>query len=206
MFTSTADAFDSNQKSYSGMIQKNLILDKQGGNCYYSLQQLDAHQVHCSQEARMFPVSNQPNQTIMVSLNSPFLHSPLGSTGQNVISSAINPQPLGGVPVISPVSVVPSTSSVIGTTDLRQLNIFEMQLNTSKPNGAPAQLTIFYNGSAQANMLAGNGSYATQNKTLPTAQVLASIRRPSDLVAHVKHNLLDFWRSAKKDIPSVLGL
>ncbi|KAK3221925.1 hypothetical protein Dsin_008950 [Dipteronia sinensis] len=71
MSTSTADAYDSNQKSYSGMIQ-------------------------------------------------------------NVISSAINRRPLGGVPVISPVSVVPSTSSVIGTR------------NTSKSNWAPAQLTMFY--------------------------------------------------------------
>ncbi|KAK2635402.1 hypothetical protein Ddye_030194 [Dipteronia dyeriana] len=164
MSISTADAFDSNQKSYSGMIQKNLILDKQGETAIILRNSWMHTKFHCSQEARMFPVSNQPNQTIMVLMSSPFLHSHLGSTEQNVISSAINRQPLGGVPVISPVYVVPSTSSV----DLRQLDIFEMHLNTSKLNGAPAQVTIFY-----------NGYVCVYDDVSLEAQVPASIHKPS---------------------------
>ncbi|OMO69884.1 Tify [Corchorus olitorius] len=171
---------DGNQKPYSDSTQK------QGGKNHYTvttygLQQFDGHQLHRPQEVRLFPVSSQPNQTITVSMSTPF-QSPLGSTGQNIIGNPINQQPFTGVPIMAaPVSVVPPSSSIIGTTDLR---------NAAKPSGAPSQLTIFYNGSvcvyddvspekAQAIMLlAGNGSSAAQTKAAPVAQAQAAIRQP----------------------------
>lgn len=180
---STADAFDSNQKPYSSMVQKNMGLDKQGSNhamTTYAVQHFDAYPVHRPQHTRIFPVSNQQNQAITVSMSSPVLQSHFASTGHNVISNSTNSQPLGGVPIISPVSVHPSPSSIVGTTDLR---------NGSKSAGAPAQLTIFYAGSvcvyddispekAQAIMLlAGNGSSVT-HKMLSPVQVQTPIPRP----------------------------
>ncbi|CAN6584804.1 unnamed protein product [Malus baccata var. baccata] len=169
MTISTADAFHSSQKSFSGVIQKNFVLDKQAGNhcgiTVYPMPQFDAHSVHHSQ--------------IPITLSSPVLqsHAPVGNNG-----STIKLQPLGGVPVLSPVSAHPSTTSVVGTTDLR---------NASKSAGAPAQLTIFYAGSvnvyndispekAQAIMLlAGDGSSPTHCKSPSVAQVHAPIPGPS---------------------------
>ncbi|XP_010549042.1 PREDICTED: protein TIFY 6B isoform X2 [Tarenaya hassleriana] len=144
--TSIADVLDSNRKtSYSSV-----------------------------QELRTFPTSNQQNQTITVSMTVPAFQSHFTSGGKSFISSTINPQPLGGVPIMAPpVSVLPAPSPVVGTTDIR---------SSSKPLGSPAQLTIFYAGSvcvyddispekAQAIMLlAGNGSSVPQNKPLATPQ------------------------------------
>ncbi|ONI09383.1 hypothetical protein PRUPE_5G235300 [Prunus persica] len=118
------------------------------------IQQFDAHSVHHSQDQRI----------------------PIG------FSSTTKLQPLGGVPVVAPVSLLPSKSSLVGTADLR---------NGSKSSGAPAQLTIFYAGSvnvyddispekAQAIMLlAGNGPSPTHCKAPTIAQVPAPIPRPS---------------------------
>jgi jasmonate ZIM domain-containing protein len=133
---STVDAFDSNQKPFAGLVQKNTTFDKQGRNHYvmtsHGLQQIDAYPVHRSQEVKMFPVSNQSNQTIKVSMSSPHIQSHLGSNGQNHISKIMNQQ------FVTPISVLPPQSSVVGTTDSR---------NASKPSDAPTQLTIFYAGS-----------------------------------------------------------
>ncbi|XP_022725975.1 protein TIFY 6B isoform X2 [Durio zibethinus] len=187
MAISTAD---SNQKPYSGLTQK------QGGIYYteatYGLQQFDGHQPHHSQEVRIFPVSSHPNETITVSMSTPILQSHLASTRQNIISNTVNPQPFAGVPIMAPpVSVVPPSSSVIGTTDLR---------NASKSSGAPSQLTIFYAGSvcvyddvspekAQAIMLlAGNGSSAVHSKTVPVTQPQTSIPRPCSADALAGNN------------------
>ncbi|KAE8676146.1 hypothetical protein F3Y22_tig00111621pilonHSYRG00077 [Hibiscus syriacus] len=181
---------DSSQKPYSSFTKK------QGGNNYtlapYVLQQFDGHQPHNSQEARIFPVSSQPNQRIAVSMSTPLLQSHLISTGQNIICNTGNPQPFTGVLIIAPpVSVVPPSSSVIGTTDLR---------NATKSFGAPSQLTVFYAGSvcvyddvspekAQAIMLlAGNGSSAAQTKTALRTQAQTSVSRPSTSDAFVGNN------------------
>ena len=72
----------------------------------------DAHSVHRPQEVRIFPVSSQLiNQTSPVALGTTVLQSHLASTGQNVVGSAVKPQPLGGVG--------PPRGSMVGTTDLR---------------------------------------------------------------------------------------
>ncbi|XWS60838.1 hypothetical protein CRYUN_Cryun07bG0071600 [Craigia yunnanensis] len=181
---------DSNQKPYSGLTQK------QGGNRYtvatYGLQQFDGHQPHCSQEVRIFPVSSHPNQTITVSMSTPLLQSDLASTGQNIIGNTVNPQPFAGIPIMAPpVSVVPPSSSIIGTTDLR---------NAAKSSGAPSQLTIFYAGSvcvyddvspekAQAIMLlARNGSSAAQSKTALMTQAQTPIPQPCSTDAFFGNN------------------
>uniref|UniRef100_A0A5B7BU60 Protein TIFY n=1 Tax=Davidia involucrata TaxID=16924 RepID=A0A5B7BU60_DAVIN len=186
MTISSAEAFDSKHKSYSGHVQKSSTLDKQGGTHYsvttYTPQHFDAHSVHRPHEVKILPVASQTNQTISVAMGTPVHQSFLASAGQNVIGSTVNPQPLGGVPVIAPVSIVPCPNSIVGTTELR---------DASKSSGSPAQLTIFYAGSvcvydnispekAQAIMLlAGNGPSVTPNTTFTTAQVQAPMPRPS---------------------------
>ncbi|XVE58885.1 hypothetical protein DITRI_Ditri04bG0204900 [Diplodiscus trichospermus] len=181
---------DSNLKPYSGFTQK------QGGNHHtaatYGLQQFDRYQPHRSQEVRTFPASSHPNQTITVSMSTPLFQSHLASTGQNIIGNTLNSQPFAGVPIMAPpVSVVPPSSAIIGTTDLR---------NAAESSGAPSQLTIFYAGSvcvyddvspekAQAIMLlAGNGSSAAQSKTAPVTQAQTSTSQPCSAHALVGNN------------------
>ncbi|XP_042964109.1 protein TIFY 6B isoform X2 [Carya illinoinensis] len=174
MTISSADVLDTNQKPYSGVIQKNLSFDKQVENQYamkvYPLQHHDAYSIHRSRKVRVFPVSNQQNQTSTVALGTTVLQSHQVSTGQNMVGSTIKPKPHR---VTAPVSVLPSTGSVVGTTDLR---------NGSKFSGAPAQLTVFYAGSVSVYdditperalaimLLGGNGSSTADDMTLSTTQ------------------------------------
>ncbi|XP_061362650.1 protein TIFY 6B [Gastrolobium bilobum] len=179
MNISTKDAFESDQNPFLGVTQKNLSIGKQAGNkhgiAFYALQCSDAHSA-CHQEARVFTVSNHSNQVSSV------LQSNLPTTGLNMVNSAIKPQPLGSKSSGTPLSVLPSVGSIVGSTGLR---------NCSKSSGIPSQLTIFYDGSvcvyddispekAQAIMLlAGKLSAPIQNMTVSTAKLQPAISIPS---------------------------
>ncbi|XP_031406292.1 protein TIFY 6B isoform X2 [Punica granatum] len=179
------DQLDSNQRSSSSRAKKNVVIEKSAGTNYpisvYPMQHFSTHSIGRSNEMKMFPSSNQPNQAITVMMSPPVVHSRVSSIGQNMICSAISPQPLGGVPVLPPVSVLPTSGSVIGSTDLR---------NGNKQHHGPAQLTIFYAGSvsvfddvspekAQAIMfLASNGPSVAHHKTVPAAEVLGPFKKP----------------------------
>lgn len=100
--------------SYTFSFQKNLIQDKQAVNQYsmtvFPLQNFGAHTVQ--------------HQTTSLGLSSQVIQSRLTSTGQNSVASTIQPQTLGGFPIMASVSVPSSsTSSMVGTTDLRYLNL-----------------------------------------------------------------------------------
>ncbi|XP_010487684.1 PREDICTED: protein TIFY 6B-like [Camelina sativa] len=115
------------------------------------------------QGVRMFPNSNQQEETNAVSMSMPgFQSHHYAPGGRSFISNSNTSQPLVGVPIMAPpISILPPPGAIVGTTDIR---------SSSKPIGAPAQLTIFYAGSvcvyddispekAKAIMfLAGNGS------------------------------------------------
>ncbi|KAF8407605.1 hypothetical protein HHK36_006739 [Tetracentron sinense] len=174
---STVEAFDSNQNPLPGVVQKQFNLNRQGGTHYamatYPVQHVDAHSNHRPHEAGMLLVSNQITS---VGTSNPFFKTSVATTGQNLAATSMRQQPLGGIPVTAPHSVLPTAGFMAGITDPR---------NISKPSGAPAQLTIFYAGAVnvyddlspeqvQAIMfLAGNGSSITANTTHPKAQVQA---------------------------------
>ncbi|RDX72952.1 Protein TIFY 6B [Mucuna pruriens] len=180
MTMSTEDAFDSNQKPFLGVTQKNLSIGKHAagnkhGMAAYPMQFCDAPS-SCLQEARTFSVSNQSNQV------SPVLQSNVATTGLNMVNSVIKPQPLGSKSSGTPLSVLPSIGSIVGSTNLR---------NCPKSSGMSTQLTIFYAGSvcvyddispekAKAIMLmAGNGSTPTQKMAVSKAQLQPPISIPS---------------------------
>lgn len=164
LVTITTTEIDSDHRSYSGVMQKNIAPENQGGVRYtvttYPTNHLDSHAMNHS-------ITNNSKMTI----------SP--AAGQHMMVP-LSPQPISAIPMVNPVPAMPCSSPVVGTTDLR---------NASKISGAPAQLTIFYNGSvcaydnvsadkAQAIMLlAGNGPPTTSN----AAPVQASAPRPSIL-------------------------
>lgn len=175
----TAEAVDSSHRTYTGVTQKNMMLEKQGGTHYTATtfpHHFDAHSVHRSHGVRVLPVANPTNQ-ISVSMIMPGHKSFISPVGQNLITT-VNSLPGVGDPVSSSTSAVPSSSAVVGTTDLR---------GAPKTPPGPAQLTIFYAGSvcvydnvspekAQAIMLlAGNAPPVTPNAT---ASTLSPVQAP----------------------------
>nr|DAD35744.1 TPA_asm: hypothetical protein HUJ06_006384 [Nelumbo nucifera] len=172
----TADAFDANKQT-SGIAQKSFNFDRQGGTHYamaaYPLQHVDAHATNHPPDVRMFPA----NQTISIAMNNLFIKTQNTTMGQNMAAATMKQQPLGGIPVATAHSILPTAGSMARTFD---------PWNISKPAGAPAQLTIFYAGAvnvynditpekAQAIMFfAGNGSPMTN----PIAQVQTPTAKP----------------------------
>ncbi|XP_049394162.1 protein TIFY 6B-like isoform X2 [Solanum stenotomum] len=104
-------------------------------------------------------------------------HRTYSDVTQNLITT-VNQLPGAGALVASPISAIPSSSTVVGTTDLR---------GAPKTPPGPAQLTIFYGGSvcvydnvspekAQAIMLlAGNAPPVAPNATSTLSPVQAPI-------------------------------
>ncbi|KAL8041790.1 hypothetical protein ABFX02_09G006700 [Erythranthe guttata] len=109
-------------------------------------------------------------------------HSYVSTSGHNNLIGSVR------APMKNPVAAIPSTSPVVGTTDLR---------NSSKISGAPTQLTIFFNGSvcvfdnispekAQAIMLlAGNGTPTTPTAIPSPTPLQTKVTRSSILDGHV---------------------
>ncbi|KAI3729285.1 hypothetical protein L6452_17938 [Arctium lappa] len=134
------------------------------------------HQSGEIQSAPLLQLHHDTKQAVPVSMSSPFFrHLFVGG------DASVNPQLYGGVPVISPHLVLPSTGSFFAPTT--------EPWYSSKAASAPAQLTIFYGGivnvyddispeKAQAIMfLAGKGAFvAAANGPQPRGQ--AQVPKP----------------------------
>ncbi|XP_022734988.1 protein TIFY 6B-like [Durio zibethinus] len=181
---STADAAEV-QKSFNHKGQ-------QGGN-HFSLTassvQHDVRPVQCPYDMKMFPVSNQ---AISVSVSNPFMKN--NFITQNLPVTTKKPQLLGGIPVITPHSILPTLGSVGGNIE---------PWKSVRASGSPSQLTIFYAGTvnvydditpekAEAIMFhAGNGSSMASNVVHPKAHVETSIPKPVQVDSVSANQLLN---------------
>ncbi|XP_024994316.1 protein TIFY 6B-like isoform X2 [Cynara cardunculus var. scolymus] len=124
------------------------------------------HQLGEIQSANFLQLHHDTKQAVPVSMSSPFFR-------HHLAGASVNPQLFGGVPVMSPHLVLPSTGSFFAPTTE----------SCSKAASASAQLTIFYGGmvnvyddispeKAQAIMfLAGKGAFvAAANGPQPRGQ------------------------------------
>ncbi|XP_012072286.1 protein TIFY 6B isoform X2 [Jatropha curcas] len=176
---STADASDPSQRQFMPEIQKSFNHDRQGGS-HFTLTaypaQHEVHSVHHPLDVKMFPVSNHGS---LISMANPFFKNYYATSSQNMVGNTTKPQLLGGIPVTTPQTIIPTIGSVTGMMD-----------SCAKSSGSPAQLTIFYAGTvnvyddispekAQAILfLAGNGSSISSNMAQPKIQVQAPSSKP----------------------------
>ncbi|KAJ9153059.1 hypothetical protein P3X46_026548 [Hevea brasiliensis] len=148
----------------------------------------DSNQKQFMAEIQMFPVSNHASS---ISLSNPFFKNYYAPSGQNVSGATVKPQLLGGIPVTTPQTILPTVGSVTG-----------MMESCAIASGSPAQLTIFYGGTVnvyddispekvQAIMfLAGQDSSISSNMALPKIQVHAPSSKPiATDVNPVNHNV-----------------
>lgn len=70
------------------------------------------YSVHRPHDVKMFSV---PNQAISVSMGNPFLKDQFTTAGPNL--AAMKQQLLGGIPVTSPHTILPSACSIAGITE-----------------------------------------------------------------------------------------
>lgn len=78
----------------------------------------EVHSVHRSHDIKSFPVSNQ---AIPVSINNPVFKNQFATIGQNMGGANVKQQFLGGIPVTSPHTVLPTIGSFGGVHESRYL-------------------------------------------------------------------------------------
>ncbi|KAI3417849.1 uncharacterized protein J3R85_014113 [Psidium guajava] len=138
----------------------------------YPQHYLNAQLIYRLQEVKTFPTLKHLSQ---VATTIPIVQPHVVAfTEQNTICSSVK----GGFTIVPPASVPLTLTSLVGFADFR---------NATRSLVAPAQLTIFFGGlvyvhddvsleKAQSIMLlAGNGSSASRSKTVPSAEIQASI-------------------------------
>lgn len=176
---STADAFDSKQKQFMAETQKSFNHDRQSGSHFtltaYPVQH-GVHSMHHPHDMKMFPFSNYASS---ISMSNPFFKNYQATSGQNIAGATLNPQLLGGIPVVSPQTNLPTVGFVTGMTE-----------SCVKASRSPPQMTIFYAGTVnvyddvspekvQAIMfLAGNGSSISSNMAQSNIQVQTPSSKP----------------------------
>ncbi|GMI83458.1 JASMONATE-INSENSITIVE 3, jasmonate-zim-domain protein 3 [Hibiscus trionum] len=193
MHTPTPDA---------AQIQKSFIHNRRVGNHFplsASSVQHDVHHVQRPYDLKMFPVSDHSVSSLAIN---PFIRNPF--------STSMKPQLLGGIPVTTPHSGLPTLSSFGGSIESWKSG------RGLRDSGSPAQLTIFYAGTvnvfeditpekAQAIMLlAGIGSSMATNVAHPKAQVQTPISKPAQFEAVPANQLMNTQLSS--GIPSPLSV
>ncbi|XVF43581.1 hypothetical protein PTKIN_Ptkin02bG0051100 [Pterospermum kingtungense] len=186
-------------------VQKSFNLNRRHGGSHFPLTtcsvQHDVHPVQYPYDAKMFPVSNQ---TISLSVSKPFMKNPFATTGQNLPLSTMRPQLLGGIPVTTPHTILPTLGSVGGSVE---------PWKSVKASGSPSQLTIFYAGTvnvydditpekAQAIMyLAGNGPSMASNVARSKIQVQTPISKPVQVDSVPANQLINTQPSSSISSP-----
>lgn len=72
------------------------------------------HSMHHPHDMKMFPFSNYASS---ISMSNPFFKNYQATSGQNIAGATLNPQLLGGIPVVSPQTNLPTVGFVTGMTE-----------------------------------------------------------------------------------------